>query len=163
VSGAVAAGKVVSIKYTLRDDDGDVIDASDDGDPLEYLHGADNIVPGLERQLLGKKLGDKLEAVVPPEEGYGLSEGPGPQPVPRTAFPEGAELEEGMQFFARGPDGHEMPLWVVEVNDDHIVVDINHPLAGATLHFDVEILAIRDATAEETAHGHPHGPGGHHH
>jgi FKBP-type peptidyl-prolyl cis-trans isomerase SlyD len=163
VSHAVAAGKVVSIKYTLRDDDGDVIDASEDGDPLEYLHGADNIVPGLERQLLGKVTGDKLTAVVPPAEGYGLPEGPGPQPVPRAAFPDDAELEQGLQFFARGPDGQQMALWVVEVNDDVVLVDANHPLAGATLHFEVEITAIRDATAEETEHGHPHGPHGHHH
>jgi FKBP-type peptidyl-prolyl cis-trans isomerase SlyD len=162
-TATVGDGKVVSLKYTLRDDDGDVIDASEDGDPLAYLHGSDNIVPGLERQLTGKKLGDKLSCVVPPAEGYGVIEGPGPQPVPRASFPEDAELEEGMQFYARGPDGETMALWVVEVRQDTILVDANHPLAGATLHFDVEITAIRDATAEEKAHGHPHGEGGHHH
>jgi FKBP-type peptidyl-prolyl cis-trans isomerase SlyD len=163
VSDLVAAGKVVSIKYTLRDDDGDVIDSTDDGEPLAYLQGADNIVPGLEKQLFGKRVGDKLTAVVAPAEGYGVPEGPGPQAVPRASFPESVELEEGLQFFARGPGGEQMPLWVVDVSDDTVMVDANHPLAGVTLHFEVEVVGIRDATADEQAHGHPHGPDGHHH
>lgn len=159
----VAPGKVVSLHYTLRDPDGDVIDSSDGGEPLAYLHGAGNIVPGLERQLAGKKIGDKLAAVVPPEEGYGVPEGPGPQAVPRASFPDDVELEEGLQFFARGPGGETIPLWVVEVDGDTVLVDGNHPLAGVTLHFDVEVVGLRDATADEQAHGHPHGEGGHHH
>lgn len=160
---AIADDKVVSIHYTLRDDDGDEIDSSVGDEPLTYLHGASNIVPGLERQLAGKQVGDMVKAVVPPEEGYGVAEGPGPQRVPRDAFPKDAELEPGTQFFARGPNGDAMPLWVVEVTDEGVMVDANHPLAGVTLHFEVEIVEVRDATAEEKAHGHPHGPGGHHH
>jgi FKBP-type peptidyl-prolyl cis-trans isomerase SlyD len=159
----VAEGSIVSLHYTLRDDDGDVIDSSSGGEPLAYLHGAGNIVPGLERQLTGKTVGDRLTAVVPPEEGYGLPEGPGPQPVPRSSFPEDVELEEGLQFFARGPGGETIPLWVVEVGGDTVMVDGNHPLSGVTLHFEVEVVEVRAATAEEQEHGHPHGEGGHHH
>jgi FKBP-type peptidyl-prolyl cis-trans isomerase SlyD len=159
----IADDKVVSLHYTLRDDDGDVIDSSSDGEPLEYLHGAGNIVPGLERQLAGKRIGDRLTAVVKPEDGYGLPEGPGPQAVPRGSFPDDVELEEGLQFFAHGPDGEEFPLWVVGVEKDTVVVDSNHPLAGVTLHFEVEVIGLRDATADEKEHGHPHGEGGHHH
>lgn len=158
----IADDKVVSIHYTLRDDDGDVIDSSSGGEPLEYLHGAGNIVPGLERQLAGKRIGDKLTAVVKPEDGYGVPQGPGPQAVPRASFPEDVELEEGLQFFAGGPDG-DIPLWVVAVEDDVVLVDANHPLAGVTLHFEVEVVGLRDATADEKEHGHPHGEGGHHH
>ena len=163
MSTTIAAGKVVSVHYTLRDDDGEVIDSSAGGEPLDFLHGAGNIVPGLERQLTGKQVGDKVTAVVPPEEAYGMPEGPGPQPVPRSSFPDDVELESGLQFFARGPSGDRIPLWVVEVTDDTVLVDGNHPLAGMTLHFDVEVVGLRDATAEEQAHGHPHGEGGHHH
>jgi FKBP-type peptidyl-prolyl cis-trans isomerase SlyD len=163
VSATVAAGKVISIHYTLKDEDGEVLDSSDGGQPLAFIHGAGNIVPGLERQLTGKQVGDKLAAVVPPEEGYGVPEGPGPQPVPRSAFPPDVELESGLQFLARGPRDESIPLWVVEVMDDTVLVDGNHPLAGVTLHFDVEVVGVRDATAEEKAHGHPHGDGGHHH
>jgi FKBP-type peptidyl-prolyl cis-trans isomerase SlyD len=163
MSATVSAGKVVSVHYTLRDEDGDVLDSSIGDEPLAYIHGAGNIVPGLERQLTGKQIGDKLAAVVPPEEGYGLPEGPGPQPVPRSSFPDDVELESGLQFFTRGPGGETIPLWVVEVTSDTVLVDGNHPLAGVTLHFEVEVVGLRDATAEEQAHGHPHGEGGHHH
>jgi FKBP-type peptidyl-prolyl cis-trans isomerase SlyD len=156
-------GKVVSIHYTLRDDDGDVIDSSSGGEPLEYLHGAGNIVPGLENAMAGKAIGDKFKVTVTPAEGYGDVEGDGPREVPRSAFPKDAELEEGMQLFVRGPDGEPFPVWVVAVHDDHVLLDANHPLAGENLHFEVEVVAMRDATKEEVEHGHPHGPGGHHH
>lgn len=163
MSTTITAGKVISIHYTLRDEDGDVLDSSAGGQPLSFLHGAGNIVPGLERQLTGKQVGDKLAAVVPPDEGYGMPQGPGPQPVPRSAFPSDIEVESGLQFMARGPGGEAIPLWVVEVVDETVLVDANHPLAGVTLHFDVEVVGVRDATDEEKAHGHPHGDGGHHH
>lgn len=156
----VTTGKVVSLHYTLTDDDGRVLDSSSGGDPLHYLHGADNIVPGLEQQLSGKAVGDSLKAVVPPELGYGERIG-APRPVPREAFPEDIELEEGMQIVAQGPDGDVIPLWIVGVDDQEVLVDRNHPLAGVTLHFDVKVMAVRDATAAELAHGHPHGHDGH--
>jgi len=164
MSAAVAADdKVVSIHYTLKDDDGDVIDSSSGGEPLDYLHGHGGIVPGLEAAIAGKKVGDKFQVVVPPAEGYGEPSGAPPRPVPRDAFPDEVEPEVGMQFFAQGPDGEPTPVWCVEVDDDVIMIDFDHPLAGQNLHFDVEVVGIRDATSEEIDHGHPHGPDGHHH
>lgn len=159
----IAVGKVVGFHYTLKSSKGAVLDKSDEGDPMLYLHGAENIVPGLERQLAGKQVGDKFQAEVSPEEGYGTRQGGGPQPVPRAAFPDGMEIEVGSQFTAEGPDGELMPVWIAKVEPDTIYVDRNHPLAGETLHFQIEVVSIRDATREETSHGHPHGPGGHHH
>lgn len=158
----ISAGKVVAFHYTLTDDDGDVIDSSEGREPLDYLHGAGNIVPGLERQLLGKTTGDRLDAIVPPEEGYGQRMG-APQAVPRQALPPDLDPMPGMQLMAQGPDGNPFPLWIARVDEEQIWVDRNHPLAGVTLHFAVEIVSIRDASDEENAHGHPHGPGAHHH
>jgi FKBP-type peptidyl-prolyl cis-trans isomerase SlyD len=154
---------VVSFHYTLTGEDGQVIDSSMGGEPLPYLHGHGNIVPGLERQLLGLAIGAKLNAVVPPSEGYGERDDDRVPVVPRGAFPDDIELETGMQFMAQDQLGRVMPLWVTGVDGDEITVDANHPLAGETLHFEVEIVGMRDATAEELAHGHPHGPEGHHH
>ncbi|MCA9679795.1 MAG: peptidylprolyl isomerase [Kofleriaceae bacterium] len=163
---SAADGTVVSIHYTLRDDDGDVVDSSVGNDPLDYLHGASNIVPGLEAAMTGKQVGDKFKVTVTPADGYGEVEGPGPRPVPRSAFPDDLEIEAGMQFFVRGPDGEPFPVWVADLQGDDVLVDSNHPLAGETLHFEVEVMSIRAATSEEIEHGHPHGPdghGGHHH
>lgn len=160
---SIAAGKVVTIHYTLSDDDGTVIDQSEQDDPLHYLHGASNIVPGLERALDGRGVGQKVEVAVKPEEGYGLRDERGVQHVPRDAFPPGMELEEGMQLAVEDPQGRPVPIWITGVAADRVTVDLNHPLAGETLHFAVEVLAIRDATAEERAHGHPHGAHGHDH
>ena len=157
------AGKVVTIHYTLKGDDGTVIDTSRGSEPLDYLHGKGGIVPGLERALDGKAVGASVQVTVAPEDGYGKSRGDGGRSVPRDAFPEDVELEAGMQFFAPGPKGRPVPVWVTEVHADHIHISTEHPLAGATLHFDVEIVQIRDATADEMAHGHAHGPDGHHH
>ena len=157
----IETGKVIYFHYTLTDENGELIDSSEGSEPLPYLHGAGNIVPGLERQMLGHTVGDRFRAVVPPEEGYGLAEGPGPQGVPRDAFPEDAEIEEGMQFMAEDEEGQVVPLWVVGIEEGIVIVDRNHPLAGTTLHFHVEITEIRDATETEVAHGHPHGEHSH--
>jgi FKBP-type peptidyl-prolyl cis-trans isomerase SlyD len=157
----IGPGKVVTMKYTLTGQDGKVLDASEP-EGMDYLHGADNIVPGLEKQLHGRAVGDKLEAVVSPSEGYGERKG-GPQKIPRTSFPDDIEIEVGMEFMAEGPGGDPMPVWVVGLSSNSIEIDRNHPLAGLTLIFDVEVLAIRSATKDEIAHGHPHGPGGQHH
>ena len=160
---SVTAQTVVTMHYTLKSPDGDTLDSSDGDEPMSYLHGAGNIVPGLEKALTGKAVGDEVAVVVEPADGYGTRSGPEPQKVPLTAFPDDAELEQGMQIVARSPDGEMFPLWVVAVDEQHAVLDHNHPLADVTLHFDVRIVEIRAATAEELEHGHPHGPGGHHH
>lgn len=154
-SSAVAEETVVSIHYTLRNADGDVLDSSVGADPLAYLHGAGNIVPGLERELTGRTVGDAFSVVVQPRDGYGTREGPEPQKVPLASFPDGAQLAEGMQIVATGPNGEMYPLWVVGLGSDHALLDHNHPLAGVTLHFDVEVTAVRAATAEELAAGQP--------
>ncbi len=158
----IEAGKVVFFHYTLTNDAGETIDSSRGGNPLPYLHGAGNIVPGLEKQLTGKAVGDKLQAAVAPEEGYGVRHGH-PMPVPRDQFPQDVDIQPGMQFFAQDPDGNQFPLWIAEVTDETVTVDPNHPLAGENLNFDVEIVSIRDASDEEKEHGHPHLPGMHHH
>jgi FKBP-type peptidyl-prolyl cis-trans isomerase SlyD len=157
----IGSGKVVVMKYTLTDQAGKVLDESGD-EGMDYLHGGENIVPGLEKQLEGRAVGDKLKAVVAPAEGYGEREGDS-QKVPRSAFPDDTEIEVGMQFVAEGEDGEPMPVWVVGVTPQEVEIDANHPLAGITLTFDVEIVSIRQGTADEIAHGHPHGPDGHHH
>jgi FKBP-type peptidyl-prolyl cis-trans isomerase SlyD len=163
MTAAAADDKVVTIHYTLRDDDGDIIDSSSGSEPLDYLHGHGGIVPGLEAALAGKSAGAKLQVSVPPAEGYGEAGEADTKSVPRDAFPDDVELEVGMQFFAQSPSGEPVPVWVVGVDDKTVVIDFNHPLAGQTLHFEVEVVGVRDATAEELEHGHPHGPDGHHH
>lgn len=158
----VADGKIVTLHYVLMDAEGDEIDRGGAEDPLVYLHGHGNIVPGLENALAGKKAGDKVKAVIPPAEGYGIPTGHS-EPAPKTMFPKGMPFEVGMDFIAEGPDGSVMPLFILEVRDDDVLVTPDHPLAGVELHFDVEVTEVRDASAEELEHGHPHGPGGHGH
>jgi len=159
----IADGKVVSFHYTLTNDKGEVVDTSRDRDePLPYLHGGQNIVPGLERQLTGKQVGDKLEVTVSPTEGYGERDPALTQQVPKDAFPDDLEIAVGMQFVAQSNAG-PVPIWIAAIEGDTITIDQNHPLSGETLHFDVEVVEIRDATDEEKEHGHPHGPEGHQH
>jgi FKBP-type peptidyl-prolyl cis-trans isomerase SlyD len=153
----VTAGNVIFLAYTLRDDAGEVLDTSDGGEPLLYLHGAKNIVPGLEAALDGQEIGAKLQVAVAPADGYGERNPAANQTVPREAFKD-IPLQVGMQLFAESEEGHPMPFWVAEVGEAEVKVDFNHPLAGQTLNFDVEIIKSRPASAEETAHGHPHGP-----
>jgi FKBP-type peptidyl-prolyl cis-trans isomerase SlyD len=158
----ISHDKVVSIHYTLTDSAGTVLDSSSGGHPLAYLHGFGNIIPGLENALEGKATGDKLSVTVEPGEGYGERDEGLVQAVPRTAFKGVKELAPGMQFQAQGPQGTRLVV-VTQVTADLVTVDANHPLAGQTLHFEVEVSEVRDATSEELEHGHVHGPGGHHH
>lgn len=153
----VQDGKVVAIHFTMTDEQGEVLDTTEEDGPMPYLHGAENIVAGLEAALAGKKVGDKFTVTVPPEEGYGLHDGLPPQEVPRSEFPEDAELEPGMEFVAEAEDGSETPVWIFDVEGDTVLVDHNHPLADETLVFSVEVVSVRDATREEIEHGHPHG------
>jgi FKBP-type peptidyl-prolyl cis-trans isomerase SlyD len=154
--------KVVTIHYTLTNTEGDVLDTSRDGEPLAYLHGAGNIIPGLENALTGKRAGDRLNVSVSPEQGYGDHDPAMVQRVPRGAFQGIDTIEPGMQFHAETAEGLQTVL-VVEVDNDTVVVDGNHPMAGQVLNFDVEIAAVREASSEELDHGHVHGAGGHHH
>lgn len=152
----------MSIHYTLTNDAGEVLDSSAGREPLDYLHGAGHIVPGLEAALAGHVPGDHFRASVPPEAGYGARQGDGPKAFPRANFPPG-EVQVGMRFFARGPGGDPFPVWIVGLEGEHVLIDINHPLAGATLNFEVNVVAVRMASTEELAHGHVHGPDGHGH
>ncbi len=160
---SIAPNQVVQIHYTLREDDGDVLDSSIDDEPLEYLHGHDGIVPGLEAALLGKVVGDKFKVDVPPDQGYGYPNPTAKRRIPRSAFPADLEFHEGMQFIGPGTNGEPAPIWVVEAHDSFVEVTTDHPLAGYTLHFEVEVVSIREATAEEIEHGHTHGAHGHDH
>ena len=158
----IAERTVASFNYTLTNDAGEVIDTSEGRSPLAYLHGAGNIVPGLEKEMTGRKAGDRFDVVVAPEDGYGQPNPMLVQVVPREAFQGVDTIEVGMEFQAQTPQG---PLSVVvsKVDAENVTVDGNHPLAGKTLHFAIEVTDVRDASVEELAHGHVHGPGGHHH
>lgn len=158
----IANDTVVLFNYTLTNAKGETLDASQ-GIPLAYLHGHHNIIPGLESQLAGKSVGDKLVVTVAPEDAYGEYLAEAVQEVPRANFQGVDNIEAGMQFQTQTEDGHVMLVTVKDVTDDVVIVDGNHPLAGETLTFDVEIVEVRAATADEIAHGHAHGAGGHHH
>lgn len=158
----ISAQKVVLIHYTLTNEDGEVLDSSEGHEPLAYIHGVGNIIPGLENALTGKSTGDKLNVSIPPEEAYGLHDEALIQAVPKNAFQGVTEIEPGMQFQAESPEGMQL-VTVIEVLDNEVILDGNHPMAGLTLNFEVEVKEIRDATPEELDHGHVHGAGGHHH
>lgn len=150
----VTNDKVVEIEYILRVD-GEVVDQSEEGEPLVYLHGHNNIIPGLERALDGKQVGDSFQVTVPPEEGYGERDEENVQVLPREDFED--DVEVGASYFAQSEDGSITPLTVVEVMSDGVRVDFNPPLAGETLDFQVTVRGIRDAAPEEIEHGHVHG------
>jgi FKBP-type peptidyl-prolyl cis-trans isomerase SlyD len=156
-------GKVVDLKYLLKNTEGEVLDESTNEEPFSYLHGAQQIVPGLENALKGLKVGDKKDVTVSPEDGYGEINESLKMIVKRTQFPQGVEIEEGMSFEASGNDGMGMVFTIEAIEGEDVHLDGNHPLAGVTLNFAVEVLSIRDASAEEMEHGHAHGPDGHGH
>lgn len=159
----IAKDKVVLINYILKNDDGEVIDSSEGSDPLAYLHGAENIIPGLENALLGKVTGDALSVTIPAEEAYGLMDESKIQTVPKDMFEDAGEVLVGSQYHAAGPDGGHITITVTEISDDTVTIDANHPLAGENLSFDVTVMEIRDPSPEELEHGHVHGAGGHQH
>ena len=154
--------KVVALDYTLKDDEGSVIDESQ-GDGFAYLHGYQNIIPGLEQALEGKTVGDEFDVTISPADGYGEFDAGKIQEVPKEAFPDDTEILPGMQFHAQSPEGQMIYATVTKVEDNTVTIDANHSLAGKTLHFKVKVTDIRDASAEELEHGHVHGPDGHHH
>lgn len=153
----VSIDMAVSLNYSLTLDSGEEIDRSDAGTPLIYLHGHENIIPGLERQLVGHSVGDNKKVAVKPEEAYGAYDEDGFFDIERTLFPEDFELELGMLLHLKDDEsGEEIEAFVHEISDEIIILDKNHPLAGETLHFEVEIVDIRPATAVEIEHGHVH-------
>lgn len=153
---------VVTIDYTLKDDNGTVLDSSTEGN-FAYLHGANNIIPGLENALTGKSAGDEVDVSVSPAEGYGEHNETMIQAVPRDMFDSEQEIQVGMQFHAESPEGEMIVVTVTDVEGDDVTVDGNHPLAGVNLNFGVKVIDIREASEEEIEHGHVHGPGEHHH
>jgi FKBP-type peptidyl-prolyl cis-trans isomerase SlyD len=159
---SITHDQVVSIHYTLRDDAGEVIDASAAGAPLAYLHGHGNLIPGLERELTGKSAGDRLQVKIAARDGYGEYDSALVQRVPRRALKGVPDLKVGMRLQTQGAHGVHA-VTVTQVLGDMVTLDGNHPLAGKDLNFEVEIAAVREATAEELSHGHVHGSGGHHH
>ncbi len=158
----IESNSVVTLHYTLKDNDGAVIDQSEDGSFL-YLHGAMNIIPGLENALLGKSAGDEFSVAIAPEEGYGAKDPERIQEVPKDMFEGNDEIQVGVQFHAQSPDGQAVVVTVIEIKDDVVVIDANHALAGVDLNFEVKVVDVRKATEEEISHGHVHGPHGHDH
>lgn len=157
----IAEDTVASFHYRLTDANGEELDRSDEDQPLAYLHGRANIIPGLEEAMAGKSAGDRFEITLEPEEAYGDYDEGLVHKVDRSQFTGVDELEVGMQFQARFPDGERIAT-VREVEGDEVTIDGNHALAGETLNFEIEVTDVRTATEEELEHGHPHGPGGAH-
>ena len=158
----IAADSVVLIHYTLKDDSGEVIDSSGGGEPLAYIQGHGNLVPGLEKALEGMQDGNTVAVTVAPADGYGNRDEALVQRVPKRTLQGSGDIRKGMQFQARTDDGMRL-FTVTAVAGDMVTLDGNHPLADKTLHFDIDVVSVRDATAEELQHGHVHGAGGHHH
>jgi FKBP-type peptidyl-prolyl cis-trans isomerase SlyD len=159
---SISQDQVVSLHYTLRDEAGEIIDSSPTGEPLAYLHGHGNLVPGLERELAGRSVGDRLNVTLSPADGYGEYDPKLVQQVPRRALKGVGELRVGMRLSASG--GRSVrTVTVTRIAADLVTLDGNHPLAGKKLHFEVEVAAVRAATEAELSHGHVHGPDGHDH
>ena len=160
VADVVSADKVVTMNYTLTDNTGNVLDASKD-EPLEYLQGHQNIIPGLERALEGLSAGARKQVTVNPEEGYGTHNDELIFSLPLEQFG-GHAPQPGMVVQLQSEEGVMMAT-ILKTEGQQVILDANHPLAGQVLNFDVEIVGVRAASAEELQHGHPHGPHGHHH
>lgn len=160
----IEANKVVQMHYTLKDEQGNVLDSSEGRDPMAYIHGIGNIIPGLEKEMEGKVAGDSLVAVISPEDGYGTRKDDLVHIVPLSGFQSDGDekLAEGMQVQVETNQGMNVAT-VAKIDGDDVSLDLNHPLAGVTLHFDVEVVSVREAEKEELEHGHAHGVGGHNH
>jgi FKBP-type peptidyl-prolyl cis-trans isomerase SlyD len=160
---SILTNKVISFNYTLKDDEGTILDSSANKEPLTFLSGSQQIIPKLEEALSGMIIGSKKNIKIAAADAYGEYSEDAIQKIKMDQFPKEANIEVGMTYIANSPDGKQMPFLVSEINEQDITVDFNHPLAGKNLEFDVELLDVRDATPEEIQHGHVHGPGGHHH
>ncbi len=158
----IEKNKVASIDYTLTNDNGEVLDSSSGREPLAYLHGNGGLIPGLEKELEGKVKGDKLVAIIAPDQAYGLRSDELVQEIPLENFNDAAAVKVGAQFQVQNEQDVRIAT-VTTIGDKSATVDMNHPLADETLHFDVEVMDVREPTKEELEHGHVHGAGGHHH
>ncbi len=154
--------KVVTLEYQIRNSQGEVVEDTT-GHPLQYIQGIGQLLPALEEVLEGKEVGDEVEVTLSPDQAFGQYDESQIQAIPREAFGEGMDLQPGMVMYARTPEGHQVPFLIQEVQENVVIADFNHPLAGETLTFHLKVLDVRDATPEELAHGHVHGPDGHHH
>jgi FKBP-type peptidyl-prolyl cis-trans isomerase SlyD len=166
MSQLIAENLVGIFHYNLTDEEGNILDSSDGQEPMPYLHGHGNIIPGLEKHLLGKKAGDAFKAVIPPAEGYGELDPEGEMKVHQRDLPKDFEYEEGRQIWVRDEEGNPSPLWMTANVGAYYTFTSNHPLAGKTLTFDVEVVGVREANEAELTHSHPHGidgTSGHHH
>lgn len=152
---------VVSLAYKLAVD-GEVLDEAEENDAIHFLHGRANIISGLDSQLAGMKVGEQKSVVVPPETGYGPVDKNAIDEIPLSEFPKGVTPEVEMELEIKDKEGNEIFGKVLSVQGDKVTMDFNHPLAGKDLHFDVKVIDLRNATAEELAHGHVHAPGHHH-
>ena len=151
-------GQVVSMEYTLKVD-GEIADSSEGREPLEYVHGAGNIIPGLEREMVGMAVGESKEVVVAAADGYGEEDEKAFMDVPREQFPEEIPMQIGTELQVQNQAGQPMYARIVTVGDKSVRLDFHHPLAGKELHFSVKVVGVREATSEEKEHGHAHGPG----
>jgi len=159
----IASNKVATLHYTLKDDKGALIESSVGNEPLTYIHGIGNLIPGLESQLEGKQAGDKISVVVKPADAYGEHDAELIEEVDRAEFDDGEDLDVGKEFQYDDEDGNVFHVRIVTLSDTKVTIDGNHPLAGKTLAFEVEVLEVRAASKEELEHGHVHGEHGHHH
>lgn len=157
------ANQVVTINYTLKDSEGEIIDSTSEGKSFSFLSGSEQILPKLEEAIGGMLIGSKKIVALTAEDAYGEYIDDAVQVLQRSEFPKEMEIKEGMEFVTNDADGNQMPFVISKITDEQITVDFNHPLAGEDLTFDVELLDLRDATAEELSHGHAHGAHGHHH
>jgi FKBP-type peptidyl-prolyl cis-trans isomerase SlyD len=155
--------QVVSIYFTLKDEEGEVIDSTSEGKPFSFLSGYEQILPNLENEIGAMLIGSKRNVVLAPEDAYGEYQEEAVQMVKRSEFPPNAVIEEGQSYFTKSPEGEQVPFMITQINGEDVTLDFNHPLAGETLTFDIELVNIRPATKEELDHGHAHGEGGHHH
>lgn len=160
---AIGTNKVVTLNYKLSDDQGNVIQTTNKNEPFVYLSGNKQILPKLEEAIDSMIIGGKKNIELSSSEAYGDYDEKAIQQVKKEAFPEGANLEPGMEYMAQSPEGHPVPFVIKEIEDENVTIDFNHPLAGKNLSFDVELVDVRDATKEELEHGHAHGAGGHNH
>ena len=158
----VADGLVVDLDYTLEVDD-EVVDASEDGQPIQFIQGKGHIIKGLERELYGMEVGDHKDVVVPPQDGYGDVDKGAKADVPKENFPGEIPLEPGTELQVRNKKGETVIARIESVGKEKVRLDFNHPLAGKELHFSVKINDLRPATQEEMDHGHVHAPGAHGH